>query len=203
VRAKHAEAWKTQDTLTLDLAFTDHRESYKLLAIDGKPTRKTLNQMGGVKSIGEFGSDLKGIFQPESAARFEWQRCTTLGDAVADVFSYRIAQSHSTHQVDAGYHLRHYHMTTGYHGLVYVDRESHRVLRLTSEEEGLPSAWPVLAASGDMQYGIAQIAGEKFLLPLRVERRFTEHNGTEHLNVIEFKDYRKYSADATISFEKQ
>src|SRR5689334_14747572 len=45
LRVKHAEAWKTQDTLTLDLAFTDQGESYKLLAIDGKPTRKTLNQV--------------------------------------------------------------------------------------------------------------------------------------------------------------
>ncbi len=27
--------------------------------------------------------------------------------------------------------------------------------------------------------------------------------GTEHLKVIEFKDYRKYSADAIFSFEKQ
>src|SRR5215467_10496861 len=76
--AKSSGTWKTEDTVTVDVAFSDKGERYNMLAINGKPTKKTFSQLGGAKSTGEFGTILQWIFRPESATKFHWERSEEL-----------------------------------------------------------------------------------------------------------------------------
>ena len=93
-------AWKQRDTLTVGLAYSEKGEQYRLLAIGGRPTTKSLNSVGGFRSNGEFGSLLKWIFHPESATSFEWERWTNLRRQRLMVFSYRIDREHSHYNMN-------------------------------------------------------------------------------------------------------
>jgi hypothetical protein len=52
----------------------------------------------------------------------------------------------------------------------------------------------------DIHYGLVEIAGQEFLLPQTVEE-IARYHGTLTKVEMEFRDYRKYSSDSTITFK--
>jgi hypothetical protein len=46
--------WRRVDTLTVKLSYFEHKEDYKLMLIDGKPTVIEYQYLGGTLSTGEF-----------------------------------------------------------------------------------------------------------------------------------------------------
>jgi hypothetical protein len=194
---KGSQTWKSVDTLTVDVAFSGKGERYNLLTINGKPTKKTFNQVGGAKTDGEFGTLLRWIFRPESATTFRWERFEELRGRPMDVFSYSIEQNHSEYNVVAN-KLR---MIAAFGGLVYVDRETCQVMRITHAPSGIPTSWPMAAMSGELDYGFAEIAGQKVLLPLHAEGSVTFRDGSQARNVMGFDNFRKFSSEAILKFE--
>jgi len=140
---------------------------------------------------------LEDIFEPSSMAQFEWERWATLRGRRMHVFSFRVLKPYSKYSIrdDATGET----VVPGYHGLIYADRDSLRVMRITMECDDIPAGFPVRDATEVMDYDFANISGEKFLLPLKADLRF---RGGRALvwNEIEFHLYRKFSADATITF---
>jgi len=199
--AHKTQFWKLRDTLTVDVAFSEKGERYRLVAVNHKPTTKNLSHAGGFHSNGEFGSILQQVFGPESATAFSWERWTMLRSRLMYVFSYRIDQPHSKYTLNLGSFFKHYKATTGMKGLVFIDRETNRVFRLSAEADGLPRDWPVLRTSGVLDYEFADVNGQKFLLPRRVDTRVIL-KAEQVRNVTEFADYRRFSSEATITFEK-
>jgi hypothetical protein len=195
--SKGSQTWKPLDTLTVDVAFSDKGERYNMLAINGKPTKKTFSQVGGAKSDGEFGTILRWIFRTESATKFHWERSEELRGRPMYVFSYDIEQNHSVYIVGTN-QLR---MITAFGGLVYVDRETSQVMRITHAPSGIPAYWPLVTVSGDLDYGFAEISGHKFLLPLHAEQTFAMRDGRQARNTMDFDNYRKFTAEATLKFE--
>ena len=86
-------------------------------------------------------------------------------------------------------------------GRVYIDPETHQVMRFSYEAEGIPTDWPVVATPAVVEYGFAEIAGAKFLLPLHVDSRVIFRNDQVR-NVTDFGDYRKFSSETTVTFGK-
>jgi hypothetical protein len=132
---KKSMSWKLRDTLTLAVGYSLKGEQYKLMAIDGRPTNKTLSSVGGAKSNGEFGSVQRWIFETRSATQFQWERWSNLRGKRVYVFSYRIDQAHSKYAMKFSSFLKHYSMTSGMRGAVYIDRQTHQVPRLIYEAE--------------------------------------------------------------------
>jgi hypothetical protein len=196
---KKSTSWKLLDTLTLALGYSEKGEQYKLMAINDRPTGKSLNAWAG--QVSEFGSVLRLIFQPESATQFRWERWTNLRGRLVYVFSYRIDQAHSKYAMRFNTFRKHYSMTSAMRGQVHVDRESHQVLRLSEEAEGIPANWPFLRTPAVMDYALADVGGQRYLLPQRVDLGVIGKDA-QHRNVIEFTNYRKFSSEATITFEK-
>ena len=156
------------------------------------------DKVGGNRSSGEFGSMLEDIFEPTSNAQFEWERWATLRGRRMHVFSYRILQPYSKYSIrddPTGQTV-----VPGYHGLIYADRDSMRVMRITMECDDIPSSFPVQQAVEIMDYDFATISGEKYLLPLKADLRFRASKALVW-NEIEFHLYRKFTADAAITFE--
>jgi hypothetical protein len=154
--------------------------------------------VGGNRSSGEFGSMLEDVFDSSSNAKFEWQRWATLRGRRMHVFSFTILKPYSRYSIrdDASQQT----VITGYHGLIYADRDSLKVMRITMECDDLPASFPVHEASEVMDYDFVNISGQKFLLPLKADLRF--RGGAELVwNEIEFRLYRKFTTDATITFE--
>ena len=94
-------------------------------------------------------------------------------------------------------------MKVAYRGLVYVDRETNRVLKITAVPYGIPQNWPITAASEELDYGFAEISGNIFFLPLYAQLDATIQDGTQTRNEMEFGNYRKFSSEATLHFEPQ
>ena len=132
---KGKDSWKLQDTLTVDLSFFKQREDYKLLAINNRPTYKSYESAGGQVSEGEFGSILGEVFQASSKTDFVWDHWTTLRKRPAHVFFFRVTIFDSNFTLEFRTRLGTRKVVTGARGFVYVDRDTHQVMRITREEE--------------------------------------------------------------------
>ena len=198
----NGKPWRLNDTLTVDLAYSEQGESYKLLTINGKPTTKTFRSLSGWRTNGEFGSLLKFIYEAKSDARFQWERWGNLRGRRVAVFSYRIDRKKSTYSVDGGRSMfSHARIVTGAVGFVYIDPETQRTMRLSAGDDGLPPNFPIRETWLLMDYDYADVGGQLYLLPRRVDVRaiFRESRGR---SIEEFGNYRKFSSEATVTFEK-
>jgi hypothetical protein len=198
---KNSDDWQLGDTLEIDVAANGKLETYRLLTVNGVPTKKPLRSVGGVQSTGEFDSLPRFVFQEKSKTRFEWRRWTRLRGRLAHVFAIHIEQKDSEYLIDFRWFLARYRAVTAARGFVYLDAETHRLLRLVTEAEGIPSKWPITEVSSVLDYDFADVGGSPYLLPKRYSARVFANNG-RHRNVTEFGNYRRFSAEATVSFEK-
>jgi hypothetical protein len=199
------------DVLTLQLGYFQLRESYKLVSRNGKPSDQSLETVGGAFSQGEFGSKLLLIFHPASKTEFEFKKMATIGSRHVAVYSYRIERENSKFELRAGAES----VIAAYHGEVFIDAESHLVLRI-EESVDVPAGFPVEYSRNRTDYAFVKVAGHEVLLPARCETWSAEvplptrpntrfnpaANQIHYHNVIDFKDYRKYETESTLSFDK-
>jgi hypothetical protein len=197
---KKSQAWKTADKLTLDLAYSSQKgESYKLLTINDKPTRKTFNQVGGVSSSGDFGTILEWVFRPKSETTFKWEQSADVNGRTVYVFSYRVEKARSDYKMTWNSNRK--SANPGFEGLVYIDKETHRVLRVAYRPDAIPADWSLASLSSELSYGYAEINGQRFLLPLHAEMLVGMKDGTQLRNVMDFATYRKFSSDLILNFQ--
>jgi hypothetical protein len=191
-------SWRLADTIQEQLSFVDQKEDYKVTLVNNLPvTNVSHQQLGGVTSSGEFGTMLYQIFKPETETDFEWARWATLRGRRTYVFSFRVLQAKSEYSIYDQESGR--TMIGGYHGLIYADRDSKSVMRILMEVDGLQN-FPVNAISLDLNYDFADIAEQKFVLPLKAELR-SRSGRMESLNEVEFRMYRKFATEASIVFD--
>jgi hypothetical protein len=193
-------SWQAVDTLTIRLSYFEQKENYKLLLRNNTPMTQDYERIGGPKSFGDFGSLMREVFQPSTHARFEWDHWATLNRQHVMAFGYRVAQANSQYRI--GVEELKLSIVTGYHGLVYVDPESHAVLRITVEADGIPADFPIQAAVTKLDYRPQDLSGHSFLLPTKAQVLMT---GRDVLNKIdeEFRLYRKYSAESELKFDTE
>jgi hypothetical protein len=190
------EDWHTMDTITTRLSYFEQRENYKVILVNNKMTDVSYEALGGATSAGEFGSLLMVLFKPETRTDFQWDRWATLRGRRTHVFSYRVAQPNSQYHVN---YEKVQDIVPGYHGLVYVDRDMLAVVRVTVDAD-LPPSFPIQQAATVLDYDFANISGNEYLLPLRALVRMREGRVLVK-NDVEFRLYRKFSAEASIKFE--
>lgn len=191
------EFWSQQDVITARLTYFEHREDYKVILINNRPTDVSYRNLGGATSSGEFGSMMRELFAPETEARFRWERWATLRGRRAHVFSYQVEQPRSKWQISYQKTLE---IITGYRGLVYVDRDTLAVMRMTMDAVGIPPSFPIQQASTVLDYDFVEIADRQYWLPLRASVRMREGKLLVR-NEVEFRMYRKFAAEATITYD--
>jgi hypothetical protein len=191
--------WRDADTIVEQLSFFDQRESYKVVMVNNSMVTNNLqhDQLGGATSSGEFGSILRGIFAPESETEFSWERWGNLRGRVQEVFTFRTGRPiYSIRHADSRRTI-----STAVHGQVFVDRETRMVMRIHLECEGIPEDFPIRSVTLDQDYDFADIGGQQFLVPLHSDVKSREAR-YESWNEVTFSGYRKFAADATITFDK-
>jgi hypothetical protein len=191
------EFWGRRDVITARLTYFEQKENYKLVLVNGRMTDLPYESLGGAISTGEFGSMMREIFEKETEAEFRWERWATLRGKRAHVFFYRVAQPQSKWRIE---YERREHVFPGYHGLIYVDRDTLMVMRITLEAEDIPASFPIQQASSMLDYDYTKISGREYMLPLRAVVRIREGKLLAK-NEVEFRLYRKFAAEATITFE--
>jgi hypothetical protein len=195
------DSWWPKDLVDVKLTFFDQKETYQLQALNGRNApNKKYREIGGAITEGEFGTLLRHTFEPASQAEFRWHHWTTLRKRPAHVFSYKVLAAHSTARLEA---FRpggaRYNTVVGQHGFVYVDRDTHVVLRIVAESDSMPRNFPVKSSTTYMDYDFAEVGGQEYLLPLRAEIRMATAEVSTR-NLVEFREYRKYTASSSITY---
>jgi hypothetical protein len=191
------EFWQRQDVVVAKLSYFEQKEDYRVMLVNDQPADTTFDKLDGSTSQGEFGSMMKEIFEPETQARFEWLRWATLGGRRAHVISYQVRQDRSKWSIS---YQRAISITPAYGGLIYVDRDSRTILRITLQAQGIPPSFPIQEASTTLDFDFVDISGNKFMLPLKSTMRMRESRFLAK-NEVEFRMYRKFGADAVITFD--
>src|SRR5665213_1177081 len=187
------------DKIAERLSYFEHKEDYKVISVNDAPvTNRKHEQLGGATSSGEFGSMLREIFEPQSQTEFHWERWGTLRAHIMHVFSFRVRLENSQYRITAEDVQR--TVTVGYHGLIYADRDTRSVMRITMEADDIPADFPIRSASETLDYDTIAISGEKFVLPLKVDMRMRDGKSAMK-NEAAFRLYNKFGADTSITFD--
>lgn len=186
------------DVVREELAFVDHKESYKVVMINDRAVSNIEhNQLGGAISNGEFGTMLAHIFDPETGATFDWDHWATLRGKRMYVFSFQVPKS-------AGYSMYHgeskREYTSAYKGLVYADRETKAVMRIKMECVGIPKDYPIKSVGIALDYEPTKIGEETYVLPFHFQLDSNDDKAIIQ-NEADYKLYRKFGAEATITFD--
>jgi len=186
------------DTLVERLSYVNHHEEYKTVTKNNQVTDVDAIKLGGSLSRGEFGSMLREIFEHKSRTEFDWERWTRFGDRLTYVFAYRVPLETSEYRID--YEGGKQVITVGYHGSIFIDKETNMVRRIKMEAD-IPAGFPVQQTSQQLDYDYQKIGDQEFLLPLVSEMRGKIDGRYMVKNTINFQLYRKFSADAQIKFD--
>ena len=189
--------WQLEDRVLEHLTYYEQKENYKVITINDKPVTANIahDKLPGAKSSGEFGSILREIFEPDTQTQFDWDRLTRVGSRVMYVFSFRVTQPrYGILHEDSKQQIH-----VGYHGLVYADRETKRVMRIQFECDGIPPDFPIQSVSLRLDYDFAEISGKPFLLPAHSELRSREGRFGVW-NETDYRLYNKYETSSAISF---
>jgi hypothetical protein len=194
--SRYVENWRTIDVVTCDVSSVDGKEEYKNIRVNGRPTDRP--QDSGSWSTGEFQITLEDIFSPYTAAVFKRTGEDRIAARPTWVYSMAVEQprSHWTLVAQSG---RKY--TPAYKGSVWIDKETGRTLRIEQQAIGIPRDFAYDKSESALEYGFVSIEGKKYLLPVQ-SVNVACMTGTSNCsrNVIDFKNYRKFSADSNITF---
>ena len=188
------------DTVAARLSYFEQKEEYKVISIGGKLSDKEYQKLGGAISSGEFGTMLRQIFEPETAAEFGFERWAKLDGRICLVYHYHVTRPRSKWSID--WNNGEQVFSPAYSGSIFIDREVPVVMRVTLIAEGIPTSFPIQEAKNTLNYAYQDISGKQFLLPLNSEMRMREGRLLVK-NETEFRNYRKYSADAVITFDAE
>jgi hypothetical protein len=195
--------WLQYDEVKSRVSYVEGHENYELVSVNNQVTERGMDELGGATSTGEFGSLLKELFEPRTAAQFSWARHSLLRGRPVYVFAFQVPRARSkwTLTFTATKDAPGDRIVTAYSGLVYIDKETERTLRIKMDAVDVPSTFPIQQASSRLDYDYIDISGQPHLLPLKAEVRMRAGRELSR-NDVEFRLYRKFTADATISFDE-
>jgi hypothetical protein len=192
--------WRPIDRIVERLTYFDHREVYKVMTLNGQPASIAHDQLRGASSSGEFGSVMRSIFLPQTETEFVWQDWSAIRGKKMHVYGYRVRAFKSSYRVEVP--EKSLDLVTGYHGLIFIDSEQHRVHRITLQADEIPLTFPIQDISLTLDYDYTRIGDGDFLLPLQFELRSRE--GIQLIrNYVEYDNYRKFNVVSVITYGSQ
>jgi VWFA-related protein len=182
------------DLVTASVRYENGNESYDDIKVNGRPAPKSITQSAGLWSTGEFGSNLRSIFNARNQPVFAFASERKLGEHSAWVFTYQIAKQndplwrlHSEYQVVA----------PPYRGELWVDQKTGELLHFDSIAKDLPETFPMTGAELRIDYSsVAFGSGSTFVLPadFTVTTAYMGQEATR--NLVEFRNCHRFEAKA-------
>lgn len=192
--------WTPLDVVSMELVYENGKERYRNLQINGKQAKaQRIEDLAGSWSTGEFASVLLDLFSPMTAADFRYRHTSRSGGREAYLYDFAVDHEHSHWQI----HMASQSILPAYHGSIWIDKETARILRIEMQAVRLPEEFPLDKIEMATDYEFIRIADREFLLPVHSENLMCQR-GTSMCshNVIDFRNYHKYTGEATIEFGK-
>jgi hypothetical protein len=191
--------WQRIDVVTADVVCVDGKEDYRNVAVDGRPTQRPIESTGSW-STGEFVTTLQLILSPVEGAVFVQRGEERLGTRMAYVFDLSV-DARNSHWILGGNGTRTYQAP--YKGSIWIDKETRRVLRIDQKAQSIPRDFPYDRLQSILNYGFVKIGDKSYLLPVQNESiACLGVSGSCQRNVIEFRNYRQFTAESDIKFDK-
>ena len=192
-----AEQWRPKDSYVELVRIVDNEEEHQVVEVDGK--RSTVGPHG-MRSSGEFGGLLKMALDEAYQPQVQWKERALLGNRLVYVFAYRVERDRSVLNL-SGNLFAPGSSRPAYHGLLYVEPDTLNIRRLTMVSEIPPtkSANPEVAIGIDYDY--IALGQRDHVLPVQAELRVRTERGAVVMNQLEFRDYRRFSAQSNIKFD--
>jgi len=190
--------WDALDVVTADVAYEDGHESYKNVKLGSKSV-KSIDDLGGTRSTGEFSSVLEDLLSPFTDASFRKSGTDSLHGRQTWVYKYEIARERSHWRIEAPSQLYY----PAHTGTIWIDKETSRVMRIEQGTINMPKLFPFDTVETVTDYDFIPLAaGQKYLLPIDAEV-LSCLRGTSlcSRNRIDFRNYRKFGAESSITFD--
>jgi hypothetical protein len=179
--------------------YENRKESYRNVAINGKKTGKGMQDLDGAWSTGEFGTALVDLFSPATNARFTYKREETAARRPARVYDFAVEQEFSHWNISTPGQA----VKPAYRGSVWVDKGTKRVLRIETQAVKIPKLFPLDTVESAIDYDVVRLGTGDYLLPVKAENLGCQRGTSQCFRtVIEFRNYKKFSGESSITFEK-
>jgi outer membrane biosynthesis protein TonB len=193
-------SWQPLDVVSADVVYENHKESYKNLKRNGKSLDKKMEEMDGAWSTGEFGTVLIDLFSPATAADFHYKKDSRVGGVNAKMYDFNVEHKNSHWDIKVAAQS----YTPAFKGSIWIDPSTARVMRIEMQAYGFPEDFPDDHVEAATDYEYTRLGDAKqYLLPVHSENLACQR-GTSMCsrNVIDFRNYHKYSGESTITFGK-
>ena len=193
-----ASGWEALDVVTAKVVYEDGKEDYKEITVGGKRTNKSMLELGGSTSTGEFASTLRSLFSAASRADFKLYQSTSLHGVAAAIYDFKVALPNSDWFITVGSQT----LRPAYSGSVWIDKATAQVRRIEMQAEKVPKDFPMDSMEWAVDYDEVPLGTAKFLLPVHAENLSCQRGSTVCMkNTVDFRDYHKYSGESTIEFK--
>jgi len=190
--------WKHRDGFAEMLRYVDSQETRTMVEYNGERTSAQRTDLDTTwpLSVGEFGGLLNLVFQPNAKTEFQWKETDSLASSMVDVLAYRVARENANIGLTDGNKT----VAAGFHGLVYIDKATAGVRRITLEADDLPRDFSIHAATMTVEYDYVTVGTHDYLMPMRATVSLQRGRRQTDLNEMTFRNYRRYAAQAKINF---
>jgi hypothetical protein len=194
------------DQLVIAVSFSAEKgEQYRVLMNKGiavnADSGSSYSGLDGATTGGEFVEDLQRIFKAESKTRFNLIDTSVIRGRKTIVYEYQILIENSKNDAVGLKGPNPASVPIGRIGKIYIDRELNRVLRTEFLATDIPRTFQIKKFESTTDYDWTEIGGEKYLLPLQSDARFTasgDGNLYQSKNFIRFKNYQKFGTEVKV-----
>ncbi len=193
------ERWTEKSTLIFRLVFDGKRENQRLELINGQPPRSLKQRIGHRPLVteGEFAILLSNVFGTSSNATFQWKGWISFGGRRLAAYDYSIDQEHSTLKLTKNDSAQ---AVLPYHGSVYADPENGAIWHISDEANEIPREIETRSIATSIDYRTVMLGDIAYLLPDQASVQVDTNSGFLK-NDIYFKNYQKFEAQSTITFQ--
>jgi len=190
--------WQAQDVIGTEVVYMDGKEDYRKITLNGRPINKKIEEMNGAWSTGEFGTILIDLFSPATAADFHYRKDSRIAGILTKEYDFTVTHARSHWEI----HMESQTYNPGYSGTVWIDPATARVMRIEMSARSFPSDFQADDVESATDYEYVRLGDAKqYLLPVHAETLSCQtHTNNCSRNIIDFRNYRKYTGESTITF---
>jgi len=193
-----SSGWEPLDVVTAKVVYEDGKEDYRDITVGGKKTNKSMMEVGGTTSTGEFASTLHSLFSPASAAEFKLYESTSVDGNAASIYDFKVLLKRSDWSIKVGGQ----ELFPAYSGSVWIDKATGEVRRVEMQADNIPKDFPFDSVQMAVDYDRVHLGTSEFLLPIHAENLACQRGSPICTkNAIDFRDYHRFTGESTIEFK--
>lgn len=195
----HEGSRSPTDVISGTLRYEDRRESFSDVKVNGrKAPPDVVEQLSGLWSSGEFGSNLRSIFDARNTPIFTFLGEKKLKTSVAWAFSFRIEEQKEPQWWVTSDDQK---LAPAYGGELWVDQKTGEVVLLRQSAQSFPKKFPTQSVETLTFYSKTSFDdGTGFVLPVQSQVR-TKYHDVITVNVLQFRNCHKFRAKSRMLFD--